>query len=199
MPDDESWRSQDATGYLDRVQRAGFAWEFLRRNPDYRKDYDNMSRHLASGTTIALEAALALAQRWGLSFPVRSAATEQPGADAMGIQRTPDSNRPDGGAIRSRKHVALRFFAAAGIFRRSRQRPAHALARRPQRPTDMGSSGCEADCFGCRRHSLRQGPPATARRRAPPVAASDGGCNNSDDLPADQTATPPHDLDAEGT
>jgi hypothetical protein len=70
MPDDESWRSQDAFAYLDRVQRAGFAWEFLRRNPDYREDYERMSRDAASGTPIALEAALALSRRWGLSFPM---------------------------------------------------------------------------------------------------------------------------------
>ena len=64
MPDDESWRSHDASAYLDRVQRAGFAWEFLRRNPDYRQDYEDMSRDAASGTTVMLEAALALSNIW---------------------------------------------------------------------------------------------------------------------------------------
>lgn len=42
---------------------AGFAWEFLQRNPDYRENYKGMSRDASSGTTVALEAALA--QRWG--------------------------------------------------------------------------------------------------------------------------------------
>ena len=65
MPDDKSWRSQEATAYLDSAQRTGFAWEFLRRNPDYRKDYEHMSRHVASGTAIALEAALALGPSHG--------------------------------------------------------------------------------------------------------------------------------------
>lgn len=72
MPDDKGWRSQDATSYLDRVQRAGFAWEFLRRNRRYRGDFEIMSRHVATGTASEMEAALALGQRWGLSFPVRS-------------------------------------------------------------------------------------------------------------------------------
>ena len=98
MPDDESWRSHDATAYLDRVQRAGFAWEFLRRNPDYREDYEDMSRDAASGTTIALEAALALAQRWGLSFPVRPPATQRPGTGLVGIQRASGGRDADDGA-----------------------------------------------------------------------------------------------------
>ena len=70
MPDDEGWRSQEATAYLDSVQRAGFAWEFLRRNPAYRRDFKTMSRRIASGTATDLEAASALGKRWGLGFPM---------------------------------------------------------------------------------------------------------------------------------
>jgi len=70
MSDDEGWRSQEATAYLDSVQRAGFAWEFLRRNPVYRRDFKIMSRCIATGTATDLEAARALGKRWGLSFPM---------------------------------------------------------------------------------------------------------------------------------
>jgi Proteobacterial transcriptional regulator-like domain len=70
MPDGAGWRSQSATAYLDDAERAGFAWEFLRRDPDYRLDYERMGLHLARETSTELEVALALAKRWGLKFPV---------------------------------------------------------------------------------------------------------------------------------
>src|SRR5258708_36091711 len=104
MPDDKSWRSQEATAYLDSAQRTGFAWEFLRRNPDYRNDYEHMSRHAANGTTIALDAALALAQHWRLSFPVRSTAAEPPGRDGVGDQLYPARNADHG---RTSRHAKL--------------------------------------------------------------------------------------------
>ena len=112
MPDDESWRSHDASAYLDRVQRAGFAWEFLRRNPDYRQDYEDMSRDAASGT-IVLEAALALAQRWGLSFPVRPEATQRPFAGLVGIQCTSGGGDPV--AVLTKHAARVRHFHAKNI------------------------------------------------------------------------------------
>ncbi|MGL4264636.1 MAG: transcriptional regulator domain-containing protein, partial [Afipia sp.] len=39
MPDHGGWRSADASGYLKHAQRLGLAWEFLRRNSDYRRDF----------------------------------------------------------------------------------------------------------------------------------------------------------------
>jgi Family of unknown function (DUF6499) len=69
MPDGR-WRSPEATDYLDDVQRSGFAWEFLRRDPLYREDYREMSRFLDSQAPSDLEVALALAKRWGLNFSV---------------------------------------------------------------------------------------------------------------------------------
>ena len=70
MPDGAGWRSPEATDYLEDAQGPGFAWEFLRRDPDYRREYHRMSLHMAGGSSPELEAALALAQRWGLKFPV---------------------------------------------------------------------------------------------------------------------------------
>ena len=158
MPDDESWRSQEATAYLDRAQRTGFAWEFLRRNPDYRQDYEHMSRHVASGTTVALEAALVLAQHWGLSFPVQSAATERPRTDLVGVQRAPGCDDTRGGATRHGKHIALRLLAVANILRRPCRRAAHSLAGDPRRTESLDPSGCVAGRFGCGRHSFRRPP-----------------------------------------
>jgi hypothetical protein len=199
MPDDKSWRSQEATAYLDSAQRTGFAWEFLRRNPDYRKDYEHMSRHVASGTTIALEAALALAQHWGLSFPVRSTATERPRTDVVGVQRSPGRNGAHDGATRHGKHIALRFLAVANILRGPRRRAAHPLAGDPRRTEGLDPTGCVAGRFGCRRHPFRQAPATTAGRCPSPVATPHGSRNEANRLAPDPTTAPPHDFDAEGT
>ena len=37
MSEDESWRSETAYNYIDNLNPGDLAWEFLRRNPDYRK------------------------------------------------------------------------------------------------------------------------------------------------------------------
>lgn len=70
MPRRADWRSETAVETLDRLDRAGFAWEFLRRNPRYRKEYSQISK----AVTIAAPAVEAVAQRWGLSFRLRSQA-----------------------------------------------------------------------------------------------------------------------------
>ena len=197
MPDDESWRSQDATVYLDHVQRAGFAWEFLRRNPDYRSDYEDMSRDVASGTAGTLKAALALAQRWGLSFPMRSAATKRPCPDIVGVQCSADRNSAHSGTTWYRKPAALRFFAVAGILRGLRRRSSPLVAGGLRRTAGLDPAGCDFNCLRCRYHPFRQTPPASARHYASPVATSDGSCDCAEYV-VDQAATSPHDLDAEG-
>ncbi|MEW6628989.1 MAG: DUF6499 domain-containing protein [Pseudomonadota bacterium] len=50
------------------LDRPGFAQEFLRRNPRYRADHQKIMR-AATGATHDQEV---MAQRWGLSFPVRA-------------------------------------------------------------------------------------------------------------------------------
>lgn len=84
MSDVGGWRSEEATAYLDDAQRAGFAWEFLRRNPVYRQEFEIMNRQLTSGATTDLEAASALAKRWGLTFPLRSPPALRPCPDPVG-------------------------------------------------------------------------------------------------------------------
>lgn len=62
------WRSDDAASHLNRLDRPGFAVEFLRRNPAYRREYIRTLRQIARGETDPDEAKSALARRWGLSF-----------------------------------------------------------------------------------------------------------------------------------
>jgi hypothetical protein len=56
------WRSQADYDGLKTMEPEALAWEFLRRNPDYRSLYSTVA-------TKADEDNPAMAQRWGLRFP----------------------------------------------------------------------------------------------------------------------------------
>lgn len=62
------WRSSETTEQLNRLDRPGFAIEFLRRNAGYRTDYTRTLRQIRRGTTDPGDARSDLARRWGLSF-----------------------------------------------------------------------------------------------------------------------------------
>src|SRR3546814_6536570 len=42
MAEPPDWRLQQTERALNRLERQGFAWEFLRRNPDYPSEYDSL-------------------------------------------------------------------------------------------------------------------------------------------------------------
>lgn len=67
MPFLSDWRRCTADD-LRGLQRADFAWEFLRRNPDYRDDYDKTMQRIAAAEVDSEAARAALARRWGLRF-----------------------------------------------------------------------------------------------------------------------------------
>uniref|UniRef100_B0SV50 Transcriptional regulator-like domain-containing protein n=1 Tax=Caulobacter sp. (strain K31) TaxID=366602 RepID=B0SV50_CAUSK len=64
MPDGGTWRTTSAYDYIDKLNPADLAWEFLRRNPVYRLEYAAALR----GGSLDPDAAAALAQHWGLRF-----------------------------------------------------------------------------------------------------------------------------------
>ncbi len=64
MPRRPDWRSPSNYDYLEQLDRAGMAWEFLRRNREYRKDFVRILDATAREAT-------AIAERWGLSFRLR--------------------------------------------------------------------------------------------------------------------------------
>jgi hypothetical protein len=68
MPPVPDWRSAAAYTYLTELKPAELAWEFLRRNPDYQRDY----RTAAGDTASQAEFSEPLILRWGLRFPDRS-------------------------------------------------------------------------------------------------------------------------------
>ena len=57
------WRSAAAYDPLRALSPADLAWEFLRRNREYRQDYRRFLRSLSR------EEAKALGDKWGLRFP----------------------------------------------------------------------------------------------------------------------------------
>ncbi|WP_083867615.1 transcriptional regulator domain-containing protein [Pseudaminobacter salicylatoxidans] len=62
------WRSPAAYRHAKHIPTAGFAWEYLRRNDEYRHDFHTIAL-TGRPSNRALEA---FAHRWGLRFPLRS-------------------------------------------------------------------------------------------------------------------------------
>lgn len=69
MPPASDWRSASTAQKLMSLDRPQFAAEFLRRNPDYIKDYRTTQDQIASGSLAHDVGMERLARRWGLSFP----------------------------------------------------------------------------------------------------------------------------------
>ena len=67
------WRRPETYENIRDLDAVGFAWEYLRRNPDYQRVYLESSREM---TTIG-HAPLSPVRPWGLSFRGRSRACGQ--------------------------------------------------------------------------------------------------------------------------
>ena len=88
MSEDESWRSETAYDYIDNLNPGDLAWEFLRRNPDYRKAYQD----LVSSGRLSLETAEEFANLWGLRFRRRPSYPGSCPADLLDPTNRPSSN-----------------------------------------------------------------------------------------------------------
>ena len=66
------WRSAEAQEKLNRLDRSGFAAEFLWRNPDYQRDCDQARDLIAQGKIDPDTARADLMQRWGASLDRKS-------------------------------------------------------------------------------------------------------------------------------
>ena len=58
------WRAPAAYGYARSIPAAGFAWEYLRRDDAYRRDFHRMERMSSHD----IETQIAFSNRWGLRF-----------------------------------------------------------------------------------------------------------------------------------
>ena len=79
MPTTPDWRNAAAYTYLQQLNRAELAWEFLRRNPNYNRDF----RAAARRTSGEADFPERLTRRWGLRFPCRSGVARGQGAAGL--------------------------------------------------------------------------------------------------------------------
>ena len=70
MPEASQWRSSAPYDYIDELTASELAWEWLRRNEAYRRDYAVFS--IAGADQNA--SAASIRERWGVRFPGRSIA-----------------------------------------------------------------------------------------------------------------------------
>src|SRR5216684_3331027 len=64
---DIDWRSAAAYQHAIVIPASGFAWEYLRRDDDYHRDFERVNRRKSPAAT-TLEA---FSQRWGLRVTTR--------------------------------------------------------------------------------------------------------------------------------
>jgi hypothetical protein len=64
----QEWRAEAAYAYLNELKPAELAWEFLRRNAEYQRDY----RTAAHAAADQAELSEPLIAQWGLRFPDQS-------------------------------------------------------------------------------------------------------------------------------
>lgn len=62
QPDPSHWRSKESYDYLEGLSPEGLAWEFLRRNHNYQRDYNTLK------SARRLSGSADLAKNWGLQF-----------------------------------------------------------------------------------------------------------------------------------
>lgn len=65
VPDTKEWRQPSTYDFMDEVGTDDLAWECLRRNAKYQKDF---SKSLATADTDEQQAEV-IQNRWGLRFP----------------------------------------------------------------------------------------------------------------------------------
>lgn len=91
MPTISDWRSPRAAESLSNLDRAGLAWEFLRRNPNYRSDY----RRVDPIAEVGRRSPAGIGKKWGLSFrlqprSLRNASPRNLAAGTVAHRRYPD-------------------------------------------------------------------------------------------------------------
>ena len=78
--DRSGWRSSADYDYVERLGASDLAWEWLRRNKHYAKDYATLSKAAPDDASLKQ----ALLEKWGLRFRGRSKAASSKGLRALG-------------------------------------------------------------------------------------------------------------------
>jgi Family of unknown function (DUF6499) len=100
MPN-KNWRSSVIADELYKLERTGFAWEYLRRNRIYRNDFAVLRRGRSTAEGKAAATRLAI---WGLSFRVRPVSSGRPGTDHVAAGVHTDSRHHRAVATRISQH-----------------------------------------------------------------------------------------------
>ena len=64
-PDSSQWRFSASYDHVEDLTASSLAWEWLRRNEAYDKDFEAVTQNIADPTPLADM----IQQRWGLRFP----------------------------------------------------------------------------------------------------------------------------------
>lgn len=65
----EDWRSPKFEQELGKLDRGGISFEFLRRNEEYRDEYQRAAAESVTDQQAVLAAREGLTRRWGILFP----------------------------------------------------------------------------------------------------------------------------------
>ncbi|MDP3746326.1 MAG: DUF6499 domain-containing protein [Phenylobacterium sp.] len=89
-PDASQWRSSVEYDYLDDLIASDLAWECLRRNPEYQRDYAELVGRTASVEQVTKRLRL----RWGLRFRGSSGAQRYGAAGVLDAGGRPGDGAP---------------------------------------------------------------------------------------------------------
>lgn len=90
MRNQSDWRSPAAQQEFAGFDYADCAQEFVRRSPDYRRDYDLVKTRIAAGGLNEGHELEVLARRWGMIFPVCPRRDGNRRARTLGTSRVAD-------------------------------------------------------------------------------------------------------------
>ena len=90
MPNLTDWRSQTTQQEFAGFDYADCAQEFVRRSPDYRRDYEQVKTRIAAGGLNERHEWEVLARRWGMIFPLRPRREGQRRTRNLGTIRVAD-------------------------------------------------------------------------------------------------------------
>ncbi|WP_409049897.1 transcriptional regulator domain-containing protein [Agrobacterium vitis] len=100
MPQDHDWRSNANYDFVDQLTTSELAWEFLRRNQEYRQAY----RDLSARGQLHSDTAREVAEKWGLCFCCRSSTHSTRPARLLDPDCRPRSHSAPQGLIRFKRY-----------------------------------------------------------------------------------------------
>lgn len=92
--DEPDWRQPETYAYTATLTRAGWAWEFLRRNPAFQAD---LARHAPAASTKEVSERSEL-KRWGICFCRHRGTNRDDGKGVLGTRALRECPAADDGA-----------------------------------------------------------------------------------------------------